>query len=162
MVLTAGAKRLMTGLVILGVLLILGQSALEVVATSNAVTTADASYQVQTDMVPVANAINDYPADAKACRGSLSCSTALDRRVAATLDTFADQVRGITMPSDRAGAAGLALAASTSHVATIFSHLGAATSAIQYLLIASSSGLQQAVDQLNQDYINLGNTLSGS
>jgi hypothetical protein len=40
--------------------------------------------------------------------------------------------------------------------------LGTATSAIQYLLIASSSGLQQAVDQVNQDYINLGNLLSGS
>jgi Domain of unknown function (DUF4389) len=161
-VLTAGAKKLMTGFVILGVLLIVGQSALEVVATSNAVTTADASYQVQTDVIPVGNAINDYPADAKACRGALPCSTALDRRVAATLDTYADQVRGIAMPSDRASAAAAALAASTSQVARIFSHLGAATSAIQYLLIASSSGLQQAVAQMNQDYINLRNMLSGS
>jgi hypothetical protein len=138
------------------------QSALEVVATSNAVTTADASYQVQTDIVPVGTAINDYPADAKACRGALPCSTALDRRVAGTLDTFADQVRGIAMPSDQASAAALALAASTSNVASIFSHLGAATSAIQYLLIASSSGLQQAVNQMNQDYIDLRNMLSGS
>ena len=66
------------------------------------------------------------------------------------------------MPSDRASAAALTLAASTSHVASIFSHLGAATSTIQYVLIASSSGLQQAVDQMNRDYINLANALSGS
>ena len=37
----------------------------------------------------------------------------------------------------------------------------AATSASQYVNIASSSGLQQAVDQMNQDYIDLGNALSG-
>jgi len=162
LVLSAGAKRLMTGFVILGTLLIAGQTVLEAVATSGAVSRAEASYQLQTDIVPVGNAINDYPADAKACSGALPCSTALDRRVAVTLDTFAGQVRGIAMPSDRASAAASALAASTSHVASIFSRLGAATSAIQYLLIASSSGLQQAVNQMNQDYITLGNALSGS
>jgi hypothetical protein len=150
----------MTGFVILGALLIAGQSALEVVATGNAVTAADASYQVQTDIVPVSSAINDYPADAKTCRDSLPCVTGLDRRVAATLDTFADKVRGIAMPSDRARAAALTLAASTSDVASIFASLGAAPWARQYMILASSSGLQQAVDQMNQDYINLGNALS--
>lgn len=161
LVLSAGAKRLMTGLVILGALLIAGQTALEATATSRVVTAADASYQLQAAIVPVSNALNDYPANAKACRNSLPCVTGLDRRVAAALETFADQVPAIVMPSDRASAAASALAASTSRVASIFSSLGAATSASQYVSIASSSGLQQAVDQMNQDSINLGNALHG-
>ncbi len=115
LVLSAGTKRLVTGFVILGALLMAGQTVLEAVATRSVVTAAEARYQLQTDTVPVSDALNDYPANAQACRTSLPCITSLDRRVAATLDT-----------------------------------------------IASSSGLQQAVDQMNQDYINLGNTLSGS
>jgi len=162
LVLSAGTKRLMTGFVILGVLLMAGQTAFEAVAASSVVTAADASYQLQTDIVPVSNAINDYPANAKQCRNTFPCVTSLDRRVAAILDTFAGQVRAIAMPSDRASAAAATLAASTSHVASIFSSLGAAASASQYVNIASSSGLQQAVDQMNQDFINLGNALPRS
>jgi hypothetical protein len=162
LILSAGAKRLMTGFVILGVLLIVGQSALEVVATSKVVTAAQASNQLQTDIVPVTSALNNYSANATACGNSLPCVTGLDRRVAATLDTFAERVRDIAMPSDQASTASSALAASTSHLASIFSNLGGATSASQYLSIARASGLEQVVEQMNQAYINLANALPGS
>jgi hypothetical protein len=128
----------------------------------NAVSRAEASSQVQTDVIPASNAINNYSASATACGSNLSCRTSLDRRTADALNTFADQVRGIAMPSDQASRAAAALANSASHVASIFASLGTATSVSQYLNIASSSGLQQAVDQMNQDYINLRNTLSSS
>jgi hypothetical protein len=150
-----------TGFIVLGVLLAVGQGAIEAVATSNAVSAAEANHQLQTDVAPVGNAINNYSANANACGDNLSCVTSLDSKVAGTLSTFAGQVRGIAMPSDQASAQAAALADSVSHVASIFARLGAATSAAQYVNIARSSGLQQAVAQMNQDYIALGNTLSG-
>ena len=162
LILTAGAKRLITLFIVLGVLFAAGEGAFQVAVTGNVVTAREASNQVQTDVTPVSNVLNNYSANANACGNSLPCVTALDRRVAATLDTFASQVRGIAMPNGSASAAASTLAASVTHVASIFSSLGAATSASQYLNIANTSGLQQAVNKMNQDYINLGNTLSGS
>jgi hypothetical protein len=162
LVLSAAAKRLITMFIVLGVLFAGGTSALDIAVTSSVVTAAEASRQVQTDVTPVSNAINDYSTSANACGNNLSCVTALDRRVAATLNTFAGQVRGIPMPNGQASTAASKLAVSVTHVANIFSSLGAATSPNQYVSIANASGLQQAVDQMNQDYINLGSTLTNS
>jgi hypothetical protein len=108
----------------------------------------------------VTNAINNYSANTTACKGQLSCVAGLDRRVAATLNTFAGQLRAIAMPSGQATSANAALAASVSDTASIFARLGAATSASQYVSIANSVGLQQSVNQINQDYTNLGNALN--
>jgi hypothetical protein len=115
---------------------------------------------VQADSVPVSSAITNYSANATACRGKLSCVTSLDRRVAATLDTFAGQLRVIPMPAGRAGSADAALAASVSRTASIFARLGAATSASQYVSIADSASLQQSVNRVDQDYTALSNALN--
>jgi hypothetical protein len=162
LILSAAAKRLITMFIVLGVLFAAGGSVFQIAVTSNVVTAAEASRQVQTDVTPVSTAINNYSANANACGNSLPCVTALDRRVAATLNTFASQVRGIAMPNAQASTAASTLATSVTHVANIFSSLAAATSPNQYVNIANASGLQQAVDQMNQDYINLGNTLTNS
>jgi hypothetical protein len=162
LVLSSGAKKLVTGFIVLGVLLIGGVSAIGAAVGGSAVTAAEATRQVQTDVVPVSSALNNYSANAKACGNNLACVTRLDRNVAATLSTFAGQVRAIPMPSAQTSTAAANLATSVSHVASIFSQLGAATTVSQYLSIANSSGLRQAVDQMNQDYINLGNTLNNS
>ena len=156
------AKRLVTLFIVLGVLLTVGLPVIGFVTTRNTVTPAEASHQLRTDVVPAANAINNYPASVQACGNNLSCVTSLDRNVAAALNTFAAQVRGIAMPSDQASAQATALADSVTHVAGIFSSLGAATSVTQYENIANASGLEQAVSQMSQDYSNLGNTLSNS
>jgi hypothetical protein len=115
---------------------------------------------VQTDVVPVNEVLNNFPANTTACRGNLSCVTSLDRRVAATLNTFAGQLRGIPMPSGQASSANAALVASVSNTASIFARLGAATTVDQYQSIVQSSGLQQSVDQMSRDYNNLGNALN--
>jgi hypothetical protein len=47
-----------------------------------------------------------------------------------------------------------------SDTAAIFAKLGTATSATQYISEAESSGLQQAVDRINQAYEKLGTALS--
>jgi Domain of unknown function (DUF4389) len=162
LILSSRAKALVTTFIVLGVLFAAAQGAFEAVFTSNAVTAAQASSQLQADTAPVSSAINNYSANVNACNGQLACVTALDRKVSATFGTFAAQVGSIPMPSGQASSEAEALAASASHVASIFASLGAATSVSQYQDIANSSGVQQAVDQVNQDYVKLGDTLTNS
>ena len=78
--------------------------------------------------------------------------------MAATFNTFAGQLRSTPMPS-QAVAANAALATAVSHTASIFARLGAATSASQYISEANSAGVTQALNQVNQDYTNLGTAL---
>ncbi len=159
LVLSGGARKLMVAFIVLGVLLAGGSSAVGA-ALGSTVSAADAAYQVQADAKPAADAIDNFSANVKACNGQLSCVTRLDRQVAATLSTFARQLRSIAMPSAKASSQDAALAASVSRAASIFARLGAATSPSQYIAIAKSAGLQQPVDQINQDYANLSNDLS--
>jgi len=163
LILSGGARKLMVAFIVIGVVLVgvnggVG-TALGVRASSAAVA-ASASGQVQVDSVPVSSAINNYSANATACHGKLSCITGLDRRVAAALDTFAGQLRAIPMPPGQASSADATLAASVSRTGAIFARLGAATSASQYVNLVSSSNLQQSVNQVNQDYTNLGDALN--
>jgi Domain of unknown function (DUF4389) len=163
LILSGGARKLMVAFIVIGVLLVVVDGAFEAAfgakATSAAIA-ASASGQVQADSVPVSSAISDYSANATACHGQVSCITGLDRRVATALDTFAGQLRAIPMPTGQATSADAALAASVSRTASIFARLGAATSASQYVSLADSSNLQQSVNQVNQDYTNLGDALN--
>jgi hypothetical protein len=150
--------------IVLGVLIAGGSGAIEAVATSNVVTSAEAANQVQTAFAPVNTAINNYPAKVKACNGSLSCVTSLDRSMADTLNTFAGQVRGIAMPSAETSTTAATLASSASDAASIFASLGAATSASQYQSIgnAQEANLRQSLSQMYTAYNDLGNQLTGS
>ncbi len=103
--------------------------------------------------------LNNYSTSLQACHGQLDCATKLDRKVAGTLNTFAAQLRGISMPS-QAVAANATLAAAVSSTAAIFAKLGAATSASQYNSIFESSGVKESVDRINQAYEDLGTALS--
>ena len=152
----------MVAFIVIGVLLAVadGDGPLRWTAATSAAVAASASGQVQADSVPVSSAIGNYSANATACHGKVSCVTSLDRRVAAALDTFAGQLRAIPMPPGHASSADATLAASVSRTASIFARLGAATSASQYVSLADSSNLQQSLDQVNQDYTNLGDALN--
>jgi hypothetical protein len=163
LILSAGARKLMVFFIVLGVLLIIGTSAIDAVAGSgavNAVSTVNASDQVQADVPPVTNAIDNYAANVKACKGQLACVTSIDRKVAGTLNTFAGQLSAIKMPTAQARSADAALISAVSHTAKIYARLGAATSANQYINAAKASGLQQSLNQTNQAFANLGNALN--
>ena len=127
-------------------------------------TTAEALNQLESGFSPVNSTINGLPARVKACNDQLACVTQLDRSVAATLDTFAGRVRGISMPSGQASSDAAALAATASRAAGIFASLGAATSVDQYQSIgnADSNDLQQSLQQIYTDYNNLGTELTNS
>ncbi len=161
LVLSGPARKLVGGFIVLGVLLAVGVSVLDAVTLNHSVpSAANANAQVLSDAVPATTAINNYSANVKACKGSLSCVASLDRQVAASLSTFAKQLPGIGMPSAQAQAADTAMASSVSRTAAIFARLGAATSATQYISLANAAGLEQTVSQLNQAYTNLDKALN--
>jgi len=162
LVLSSRAKALVTIFLVLGVLFAAAEGALEAAVTSNTVTAAQASSQLQAAAVPVNSVLSSYSAKVDACNGQLSCVTAADRTVSDTYSTFATQVRSISMPNAQTSADAESLASSASHVASIFASLGAATSVTQYQNIANSSGVQQAVSQVSQDYTTLANHLTNS
>ena len=159
LVLSAPARKLVAGFLVLGVLLAVGNGAFEAATVGHGVSAVAAASQVQADSVPVSTAVSSYPADVRKCQGQLACVTRLDRNVATTFGTFAGQLRAIPMPS-RAVAATSALATSATSTAAIFARLGAATAAAQYISLAGKANLNTSLNQVNQDYENLGKALN--
>ena len=158
LVLSATARKLMILFIVLGVVLGAANGVIQGAVLGHGVSALRAAEEVSTDVTPVRDVLNNYQTSVQACQGQLNCVTALDRKVAGSLNTFAAQLRGISMPS-QAVAANAALAAAVSSTAGIFAKLGTATSASQYNSLLQSSGVQQSVDRLNQAYENLGTAL---
>ena len=158
LILSGAARKLMVGFLVLSVLFSVGCGATARAAHSNGVSAANATNQVQANTTPVTDAVNNYSAYVKACKGQLTCVTQLDRQVAATFNTFAEQLQATKMPS-KATAANAALVASVLRAGAIYARLGAATSPTQYINAAKAAGLNQALNQVNQDYTNLGTAL---
>jgi Domain of unknown function (DUF4389) len=161
LVLSGGARKLLGVFIVLGVLLAVGGGVVDgVVLSHTGHSAAAANNQVLADAVPATTAIGNYSSNLTACKGSLSCVTALDRKVGATLGTFAQQLPAIAMPSAKAEAADKAMASAVSRTAAIFDRLGTATTPTQYDKLAGAAGVQASINQLNQAYINLGNALT--
>jgi hypothetical protein len=72
---------------------------------------------------------------------------------------FAGQLRGIAMPSQAVPPTS-ALVTSVTSTAAIFSRLGAAMTAAQYIRLAGTAKLNTSLNQVNQDYENLGKALN--
>jgi hypothetical protein len=158
LILSGAARKLMVGFLVLGVLFSVGCGATAGAAHSNGVSAANATNQVQANTTPVSDAVNNYSAYVKACKGQLTCVTQLDRQVAATFNTFAEQLRATKMPS-KATAANAALVASVLRAGAIYARLGAVASPTQYINAAKAADLDQALNQVNQAYANLGTAL---
>jgi hypothetical protein len=124
------------------------------VALSGDITRLTAVTEVTVDSIPVHSALASYTSDVTGCYNDLGCETAVNRKLASTLSTFAGQLRTISMPS-RATAANAKLITATSGMAATFARLGAVTTQDQYDSIAQSSGAVQAVDQFDTAYDNL-------
>src|ERR1700688_1057118 len=78
---------LLMSFLVLGVLFSVGCGATAGAAHGNGASAANATNQANT--TPVTDAVNNYAANVKACKGQLACVTQLDRQVAATFNTFA-------------------------------------------------------------------------
>jgi hypothetical protein len=159
LVLSAAARKLVILFIVLGVVLGAVNGAVQAALAGNSVSALSAAKQVVADIQPTRDVLDNYPAHVQACNKKLSCVEGVDRTVAATLNTFAAQLRGIAMPS-QATTANAALAAAVSDTAAKFATLSTAPSATKYISVAQASGLQQSVDKINQAYNNLGTALS--
>ena len=159
LVLSAAARKLVILFIVLGVVLGAVNGAVQAALAGNSVSALSAARQVVADIQPTRDVLDNYPAHVQACNKKLSCVEGVDRNVAAKLNTFAAQLRGIAMPS-QATAANAALAAAVSDTAAKFAKLSTAPTATKYISEAQASGLQQSVDKINQAYDNLGTALS--
>jgi hypothetical protein len=159
LVLSAAARKLVILFIVLGVVLAAVNGAVQAALAGNSVSALSAAKQVVADIGPSRDALDNYSANVQACNNQLSCVEGVDRKVAATLNTFAAELRGIAMPS-QATMANAALAAAVSDTAAKFAKLSTAPSATKYISEAQASGLQQSVDKINQAYDNLGTALS--
>ena len=159
LVLSAAARKLVILFIVLGVVLAAVNGAVQAALAGNSVSALAAAKQVVADIGPSRDALDNYSANVQACNKQLSCVEGVDRKVAATLNTFAAELRGIAMPS-QATTANAALAAAVSDTAAKFAKLSTAPSATKYISEAQASGLQQSVDKINQAYGNLGTALS--
>jgi hypothetical protein len=160
LVLSGGARKLVGGFLVLGVLSAVTFGVVEGVVLNNTAASVNAENQLQADITPVHNVINNYSTNLHACNGKLACVASLDQKVAATLNTFAAKLRTIPMPSDAARTGAAHLAASATSTANLFAKLGRQTSASQYIKIAKSANLEQSVEELNQEYLFLGGMLA--
>jgi hypothetical protein len=159
LVLSAAARKLVIFFIVLGVVLAAVNGAVQAALAGNSVSALSAAKQVVADIGPSRSVLDNYSANVQACNKKLNCVEGVDRKVAATLNTFATQLRGIAMPS-QATAANAALAAAVSDTAAKFAKLSTAPTATKYISEAQASGLQQSVDKINQAYNNLGTALS--
>jgi hypothetical protein len=158
-VLSGGARKFLVFFIVFGILLIIGQSALQASRTHNTISTVNASIQVQTDVNPVSSALDNYTAHVTACKGQLTCVTGVDSKLATTLNTFARQLPAISMPTAQATADDSALSAAVSRTAAKFAKIGTATSATQYVNLVNAAGLQDSVNQINTAFTKLANDL---
>jgi len=159
LVLSAAARKLVILFIVLGAVLSAVNGAVQAALAGNSVSALSAAKQVVADIAPSRDVLDNYSASVQACNKKLSCVEGVDRKVAATLNTFAAQLHGIAMPS-QATAANAALAAAVSDTAAKFAELSTAPSVTKYISEAQAAGLQQSVDKINQAYDNLGTALS--
>jgi hypothetical protein len=166
--LSEAARKLIIGFIVLGVLIVAGAGtgvgiSVGSSAGSGATTdanTLNATNQLVSVISPVTNAINNYAANVKACKGQLACVEGIDRKVSTTFSTFAKQLAAIKMPTAQTRALNATLIASVTHTGGLYAKLAAAPTPTKYISEASASGLQTALNQTNQDYSNLGAALN--
>jgi hypothetical protein len=166
LVLSGGAKRLVA--VFLGLGMLVAAAGITIVAifassANNAAADNIAASQVQAAIAPLNQALNSFTSDTNQCRAAaqpLSCVTAADRKLAVTFDTFATQLRGISMPSGAAASAAGQLGNAALGAGFIFHRLGAANTAAQYQLILGSVNIGRAINRIAQDSQNLGTALN--
>jgi hypothetical protein len=165
LVLSRSARQLVVWFLVIGVVVLIGSVAGEVVAVNGAannVSKAVALDGLHTAVAPLNQALSDDSTKVRACGQNLSCVTKVDASLASSYSTFASAVSSISMPSGTATTQASSLVTDANTLTTIYTQLGHATSASQYSGIVNSSGVQGHFHALSTDYDKLQATLSGS
>ena len=165
LVLTGGAKGLITVFLILGVLIAAGYAVvvITVVSSNGGVQTrlraATAAITVEGSYSVLSASLTSFRTKTTACQGKLSCVTAQDTTAAQAFGTFGQALRAVPMPSGSATAAAAKVQADATQAQQDFTKLAATTSASQYQQTVASTGLEQQLAQFDTDYHQLGTAL---
>jgi hypothetical protein len=165
LVLSTGAKRLVGMFLGLGVLLVVVYVILFAVVLNTAVSTATAINDSTAAYATFSSSASSFATTTTSCQSQaqpLPCVTAADRQIAQALGTFAQSIRNINMPTAASSAAAGKLASAATQAQQALQQLGGATSVGQYQQIIQSTHLQDLLNQVDQDYLNLGKSLGAT
>ncbi|MGD0705829.1 MAG: DUF4389 domain-containing protein [Trebonia sp.] len=163
LLLTSGAKKLVTTIIVLGAVIWVAEIGLQVarvhsatnaVVASNAIAALNTSYGTLSSQVTAReNALN-------ACQNQ-TCATRQDARAAAEFAVFASRLQAIPLPASAASAAAR-LDADATAAARDFTAVSKTTTASQYQSTITSSGLDKVLNRFSTDYSALGQELDSS
>jgi hypothetical protein len=163
LVLSRTAKRLIVLFLVLGAILMAGYVALIVGVAStsgnSAVNRAEATISVEAAFSRLSTTLSSFDSKVAACSGKLSCVNQVDKQMSVAFGTFAQNVRGISMPSSASSAAADRVRSDANQASAGFLRLSAVTSAAQYNQVVASTGLEGLLKRFDTDYQALGSTL---
>jgi hypothetical protein len=165
LLLTPGARRLLTTFITLGALFIVGYVALIALLVSTASTTivnsADALSTLDASYTTLTGELATWEKAETACQSNLSCVTRQDATAAADFSQFGSQLAAIHVPASAAPEAAQ-LAAVTSKLTSDFTALSQATTVAQYQSTFAGSGLQTSLTSFDSDFNALRDKLRAS
>jgi hypothetical protein len=162
LVLTSGARQLLVLFIVLGALSCAGNiafDAMNINKAGNVATANDAISSMNASYNSLTRSMTKWENTTAACHSSLSCVTAADSTAASDFSGFASRLQATAMPGSAATAAGKLLS-DASKAAQDFTQLSQSASIEQYQSTVASTGLQQTLNQFDQDFNTLMSTLS--
>ncbi len=163
LVLSTAAKRLIGLFLVLGAVILAGYIA-GIAAISSSVSgnstlnAADAAIQVDGAYARLNSRLLSFESKTTACKGNISCVTALDGQMSQSFGTFGATLRGISVPSS-ASAAANQLTSDASKAQSDFLALSKSASPGQYNQTLASTGLVQVLDRIPGDFQNVAKAL---
>jgi hypothetical protein len=165
LVLSGGAKALVGVFLALGALFIVVGIVLGVINGSTntpgqtQVSKATAAIKVEGSYATLSTALTSFQSKTSACNGSLTCVTAQDTTIAQAFGTFAQAMRGTSMPAGAPTTAANKVIADATAARNDLTKLAASTSVSQYQQTVVSTGLEHQLAQFDADYLKLGKAL---
>jgi hypothetical protein len=161
MALTSAARRLLVLFIGLGVLLWGGYVALYVAVVAHSVSSVNnvemadnAISSMNSSYSTLSSKLSQWENATVACNKKLTCVTGADTTAASDFSKFASQLQATAMPSGATTAANQVYSDATK-AAQDFTQLGQSTTTEQYQSTVTSTGLQQTLNQFDQDYNSL-------
>jgi uncharacterized protein DUF4389 len=151
--LTTEAKEWTTAFIAIGGLILIGYAAARV-RTINSATRTDAAIaattQLNSSYDTLSNNLDTWQQASINCDKNLTCVTGQDTKAASAFGTFAAQVADTPVPADATADKARLVAAATA-AQQDFIQLSQTTSASQYQSTITRSGLEQTLDDVDQD-----------
>ena len=162
LLLSSGAKKLVTTFIVLGAVILAGNIVLQATRghhASDAVVAANAIAKLNAAQATLGTQLTAYQNGVQACGQNLTCVTGQDGKAAADFAGFGSQLQATPLP---AGAAptGARLGTDTTKMVQALTKLSHITSVSQYESTVTSSGIAQSNAAFSTDYSALGKKLS--